>query len=149
MRALQLDKTCSPLAGCAAHSMPNVHTENTLPGLGAVLKKTGSIWQNDKAAKGEYLTADICRSSFKFFSLFQRKAFDTNRCKREAPCDTCQPCQPANSFLLPPPRLIIYPPPSKDPGREKMGDDSRYLISVTEHGGSSASDRELEHNTKI
>lgn len=33
-------------------------------------------------------------------------------------------------------------------GRHR-GDDSHRLISVTDHGGSAASDRELEHNRKI
>lgn len=72
------------------------------------------------------------------------KASDTNCCKCEAPCDI---------FNLPVPSfsssscLIIYLPHRS--GKEEIGGDSRHLISVTEHGGSSASDRELEHNTKI
>lgn len=43
----------------------------------------------------------------------------------------------------------FYPPPSKRSGESQIGDDSLYLISVTEHGGSSAPGRELENNTKI
>lgn len=61
LRALQLDKTCFLSADSATHSMPNVYTQNT--SVQNLSKKTGSIWQNDKPAKGEYLSAEIGRTS--------------------------------------------------------------------------------------
>lgn len=95
LRALQLDKTCSHSAGSHSAQCAKPPHRKYTTSLGTVQSKQVQFWQNDKPAKGEYITADVGK-------VIQSvpNAFDTNRCKHEAPCDTCQPRQPAYSCLF-------------------------------------------------
>lgn len=87
------------------------------------------------------VTADVCRRSINIFIVLQGLPTEriVNAVRRHSSTtSTCLLLSPVSSFTV----------LRRDPGRSERRMTCTYLISVTELEGSSASDWELEHNTK-